>query len=53
MVLEDGTQGLMVVRQVLYHLNPSASPFFIGYFWDRALLYAHAGLDHILLFVLP
>jgi hypothetical protein len=28
-------QGLTLARQVLYHLNHSASPSLIGYFWDR------------------
>jgi hypothetical protein len=32
------------------HMPPC--PAYIGYFWDRVLLYAQAGLNH-LLFVLP
>jgi hypothetical protein len=29
------TQCLVLARQALYHLNDSASPFFVGYFQDR------------------
>jgi hypothetical protein len=39
------THGLTFARQMLYHLNYSASPSCIGYFWDRVLLYDWAGLD--------
>jgi hypothetical protein len=41
------TQGLILARQVLYHLGP----FCTGYFWDRDSLYVRAGLDPP--FVLP
>jgi hypothetical protein len=32
---------------VHYHLSHTLSPFCFGYFWDRILHYAWAGLDHV------
>jgi hypothetical protein len=37
---------LMLARQVLYHLSHFASPFCIGYLWDKVLLFALASLYH-------
>jgi hypothetical protein len=45
------TQALVLANQVLYHLSHSVSIEYLS--WDRVLLYAQAGLDSILLFVLP
>jgi hypothetical protein len=42
----DWTQDVTVARQVLLPLNPLLHSFWIGYFWDRVLLYAQASLDH-------
>jgi hypothetical protein len=39
------TEGLTHARQALYHFS-HPSPFCVGYFLDRVLLYAQAGLDH-------
>jgi hypothetical protein len=38
-------QGLVLARQVFYHLSHASSPFCIGYFWDRVSLYVQASLD--------
>jgi hypothetical protein len=37
--------SLELARQIFYQLSHSASPFCIGYFWDRVSLYAQVGLD--------
>jgi hypothetical protein len=40
------TQGFILVRQTLYCLNHTSSPFFSGYFGDKVSLFAQAGLNH-------
>jgi hypothetical protein len=34
-----------MLRQVLYHLSHSTSPFCSGYFWDRVCIYSWASVD--------
>jgi hypothetical protein len=40
-----GISVLYLVRQVLYCLSHASSPFHTGYFGDRVLLFAQAGVD--------
>jgi hypothetical protein len=48
MVLGAWTMGLVLARQVLYHLNHIPCPFCLSYFWDRVSPYAQASLYLIL-----
>jgi hypothetical protein len=45
--------GLELSASCALSVEPLCQPFLFGYFWDRISLYAQAGLEWVLLFVLP